>query len=71
LSNRLSKMKFKNIDNASATVLNFSEIFGYKAHQDLVDEIQKHPFYPSLLSISEVIDNEAGIKQQKKNTAAV
>lgn len=39
-------MPMTNLDNASSTVINFSEIFGYKANQDLVDEIQKHPFLP-------------------------
>lgn len=55
-------MKFNKLDNATSMAINFSDYFGFKADDSFEEQIQQHPYYPSLLSISEVLENEAGIK---------
>lgn len=55
-------MFYSKLNNISTTAIGFSNYFGLKNEDELEDKILKHPFYPSLLSISEVLENEAGIK---------
>jgi len=55
-------MKTYKLDNATATAIQFSDYFGFEKNANFLEQIQQHPFYPSLLSISEVLENEAGIK---------
>ncbi len=55
-------MKFNTLDNVSGAAVQFSTTFGFKPQLNFVEQIQQHPFYPSLLSISEVLETEAGIK---------
>nr|MBC7611731.1 thioredoxin domain-containing protein [Pseudopedobacter sp.] len=50
------------LDPITATTINFSNYFGFDAVTQLQEKLLQHPYYPSLLSISEVLENEAGIK---------
>jgi len=55
-------MRLNRLDNATSAAIHFSEALGYPTQNSFIDEIVKHPFYPSLLSLSEVLENEAGVK---------
>ncbi len=55
-------MRTNNLDNASAAAINFSNFYGFKPETDFINQIQQHPFYPSLWGISEVLEKEAGVK---------
>jgi uncharacterized membrane protein len=55
-------MKTYKLDNATASAIQFSDYFGFEKNANFQEQIQQHPFYPSLFSISEVLENEAGIK---------
>jgi uncharacterized membrane protein len=55
-------MKINKLDNATASAIQFSDYFGFKSNFNFHEQIQQHPFYPSLFSISDVLENEVGIK---------
>ncbi|MFC5282411.1 vitamin K epoxide reductase family protein [Pedobacter alpinus] len=55
-------MKFKAFDNATISAIRFSELFGFNPKLSFNQALQQHPYYPSLFSISEVLEQEAGIE---------
>lgn len=48
----------KNRDNATSATIRFAQHFTAVNERVLVDQLYKHPYYPSLLSISEILQFE-------------